>query len=61
MVENVFARPGIGTSLVMAVLSRDYPVIQGLILVLGVTVVVVNASVDLLLAVADPRSVARQA
>lgn len=61
IVENVFARPGLGTALVDAVLSRDYPVIQGIILVLGVIVVVVNATVDILLAVVDPRSVTRQA
>ena len=56
VVENVFARPGLGTSLVQAVLVRDYPVVQGVVLVLGVVVVVVNASVDLLLAVIDPRT-----
>lgn len=60
VVENVFARAGLGTALVSAVLSRDYPVIQGIILVLGVTVVVVNAIVDVLLAVVDPRSLSRQ-
>ena len=59
VVENVFARPGLGTELVNAVLSRDYPVVQGIILVLGVTVVVVNATVDMLLAVVDPRSIKR--
>ena len=58
VVENVFARPGLGTELVTAVLSRDYPVVQGIVLVLGVTVIVVNATVDILLAVIDPRSVA---
>lgn len=61
VVENVFARPGLGTALVGAVLSRDYPVIQGIILVLGIIVVCVNATVDILLAVVDPRSITRQA
>jgi peptide/nickel transport system permease protein len=60
VVENVFARPGLGTALVGAVLSRDYPVIQGIILVLGVIVVVVNATVDTLLAVVDPRSMTQK-
>jgi peptide/nickel transport system permease protein len=60
VVENVFARPGLGTALVGAVLSRDYPVIQGIILVLGIIVVCVNATVDILLAVVDPRSITRQ-
>src|SRR5439155_14249898 len=58
VVENVFARPGLGTSLVQAVLVRDYPVVQGVVLVLGVIVVVVNATVDLLLAAIDPRTAA---
>jgi peptide/nickel transport system permease protein len=56
VVENVFARPGIGTALVQAIQSEDYPVIQGLILLLGVIVVVANAIVDVGLAVIDPRS-----
>jgi len=58
VVENVFARPGLGSSLVQAVLVRDYPVVQGVVLVLGVIVVVVNALVDLLLAAIDPRTAA---
>ena len=58
VVENVFARPGLGTSLVQAVLVRDYPVVQGVVLVLGVTVVVVNALVDITLAFIDPRTAA---
>jgi peptide/nickel transport system permease protein len=60
VVENVFARPGLGTALVSGVLAHDYPVVQGIILVLGVIVVVVNATVDIALAVIDPRSMARQ-
>jgi peptide/nickel transport system permease protein len=61
VVETVFARPGLGTSLVGAVLARDYPVIQGDVLVLGITVVTVNAIVDILLAAVDPRSLTRKA
>src|ERR1700687_4037593 len=56
VIENVFARNGLGTPLVRTVLNRDYPVIQGVILVLGVIVVVVNALIDVVLAVVDPRS-----
>jgi peptide/nickel transport system permease protein len=59
VVENVFSRPGLGTELVNAVLSRDYPVVQGIILVLGVAVVVVNTAVDILIAILNPRSIAR--
>ena len=61
IIENVFARAGLGTALVNGVLSRDYPVIQGIILVLGVTVVVANTIVDVLLATLDPRSLTRDA
>jgi peptide/nickel transport system permease protein len=56
IVENVFARAGLGTALVQAVLSGDYPVIQGVMLLLGFVIVAVNAIVDLTLALVDPRS-----
>jgi peptide/nickel transport system permease protein len=59
VVENVFARSGLGTGLVTAVVNHDYPVIQGVVLVLGVTVVTVNAIVDILLGVIDPRSLGK--
>jgi peptide/nickel transport system permease protein len=59
IVETVFARHGLGTTLVNAVLSRDYPVVQGMVLVLGVAVVFANAIVDFLLASLDPRQVSR--
>jgi peptide/nickel transport system permease protein len=56
VVENLFALPGIGSELVRAVLARDYPVIQGLMILLGVVVVVVNATADILIACIDRRS-----
>lgn len=59
LVENVFALPGLGTALVNAVIQSDYPVVQGIVLVLGVTVVVVNTIVDLLLGLVDPRTLAK--
>jgi peptide/nickel transport system permease protein len=59
IVENVFARNGLGTALVTSVLERDYPVVRGTILVLGVMVVIVSAAVDATLAVVDPRSLAK--
>ena len=58
IVENIFARNGLGTALVAAVLSRDYPVIQGVVLILGIVVVIVNAVVEILLGILDPRSLA---
>jgi len=60
IVEAVFARPGMGTALVNSINARDYPVVQGIVLVLGTTVVLVNTAVDLILAAIDPRSMARQ-
>lgn len=56
VVENVFARPGLGSALVSALLVKDYPTIQGITLVIGVAVVVINALVDVLLAALDPTS-----
>jgi peptide/nickel transport system permease protein len=60
IVENVFNRNGVGTALVGAVVNHDYAVVQGITLVLGVTVVVVNALVDVLLGILDPRSLVRR-
>jgi peptide/nickel transport system permease protein len=56
IVENVFDRPGLGTQLVQAVLSRDYPMIQGTVLFLGLAVVIVNTVVDVILRALDPQS-----
>jgi peptide/nickel transport system permease protein len=60
IVETIFARNGLGSSLVTAVINKDYPVIQGLMIVLGVTVVVVTAIVDILLGIVDPRTLAKE-
>lgn len=59
IVENVFALPGLGTALAGAIEFNDYTVIQGIILVLGIIVIVVNTIVDVLLALIDKRSLAR--
>ena len=53
--ENVFALPGLGRLVVDAVLRRDYPVIQGLVLMSSFVYVMVNLGVDLLYMVFDPR------
>jgi len=60
IIENVYARNGLGTALVNAVLVRDYPVIQGTILILGIVIVAVNTIVDGILAMLDPRSLMRR-
>jgi peptide/nickel transport system permease protein len=53
--ESVFAIPGLGRLVVDAILSRDYPVIQGVLLIFSATYVIVNLIVDLLYVVIDPR------
>ncbi|HEV2033283.1 MAG TPA: ABC transporter permease [Candidatus Dormibacteraeota bacterium] len=53
--ETVFAWPGVGRLLVDSIFFRDYPVMQGLVLMFGTTFVVINLLVDLLYAYVDPR------
>lgn len=55
LTETVFAWPGIGRLLVDAIGYRDYPVIQGTVLVITIGFVVVNLLVDVLYAYLDPR------
>ena len=54
-IEVIFAIPGIGNLMVQAVLSRDYPIVQGLAIVYGILVLTINLSTDLLHAALDPR------
>ena len=53
--ESVFAIPGVGRLVVDAILRRDYPVIQGVVLMFSFVYVIVNLIVDLLYTVFDPR------
>ena len=53
--ETVFGLPGVGSLVVNAVMRRDYPVIQGALLVVAGLYVLINFLVDLLYAVVDPR------
>lgn len=53
--ETVFAWPGIGRLVVDAILARDFPVVQGTVLVLALGFVIVNLVVDLMYAYLDPR------
>ncbi|PJX20972.1 peptide ABC transporter [Advenella sp. S44] len=53
--ESVFNLPGLGRLVVEAVLARDYPVIQGLILLFSFVYILINLVVDLLYTVFDPR------
>ncbi|MFE0804253.1 ABC transporter permease [Streptomyces sp. NPDC058812] len=61
LVENVFAWPGLGSTIVQSILQKDYPVVQGIVLVYGTGVLVVNLLVDVGLALLDPRSAIREA
>jgi peptide/nickel transport system permease protein len=53
--ETVFTIPGVGRLVVSSIARRDYPVIQGVVLVIAVVYVLVNLLIDLLYSVADPR------
>ena len=55
IVESVFSRPGLGRLAVNAVLARDFPVAQGIVLVVAVMYVFVNLSVDIMYGFLDPR------
>lgn len=55
VIETVFSRPGIGRMVVNAILVKDFPVVQGAILVIATTYVLANLVVDLLYAWLDPR------
>lgn len=55
VMETVFARPGIGKLLLDAILGRDYPVVQGVTIVIAVTFLLVNLVTDLSYEFLDPR------
>ena len=55
VLEQVWSLPGVGTLMLKAINQRDYPVIQGIILVLGLFVMLINLLVDLLYAWLNPR------
>lgn len=55
IVEQIFNWPGLSSLLLSGVLSRDYPVVQGVVLIIAVLTIVINVVVDILYAVLDPR------
>jgi len=55
VVESVFARRGVGRLLVEGILNRDFPMVQGIVLILVVIFLLVNLAVDILYGVLDPR------
>ncbi len=55
LTETVFSWPGIGRLLVDSILTRDYPVVQGAVLMLALLFVLINLFVDIIYALLDPR------
>jgi ABC-type dipeptide/oligopeptide/nickel transport system permease component len=55
LVETVFAWPGLGRAMVRAVFERDYPVVQGIALLISISVVLANLAVDLCYGLLDPK------
>jgi peptide/nickel transport system permease protein len=55
VVESVFAWPGVGRLVYQGITGRDYPLVQGCLLLIGAVIVVINLAVDLLYAYIDPR------
>ncbi len=55
VIENVFALPGLGSLLLQSVVSRDFPVVQSLVLLLTAVVLIMNFLIDLLQRAIDPR------
>lgn len=60
LIENVFAWPGLGSTIVSSILNKDYQLVQAIVLVYGVGVLLVNTVVDVALALLDPRSLIRE-
>jgi peptide/nickel transport system permease protein len=56
VIEAVFAIPGVGSLVATSALNKDFPVVQGVVLVLVVIVILVNLAVDVLNALLDPRA-----
>ena len=55
VIEEVFALPGLGRLALYAIYQRDYPLIQGIVLVIATIFVLVNLLTDLIYALVDPR------
>ncbi|MFE8695751.1 nickel ABC transporter permease [Cytobacillus sp. FJAT-53684] len=55
IIEQVFNWPGLGTLAIGAIMSRDFPLIQGIVLFMGVVYVTINIFVDVLYSIIDPR------
>lgn len=55
VVESVFAWPGVGRLIYSGIIGRDYPLVQGCLLIVGFMIVLINLAVDILYVYIDPR------
>jgi ABC-type dipeptide/oligopeptide/nickel transport system permease component len=55
LAETIFAWPGMGRLLIQAISQRDYPLVQGIVMVTALAVSVINLAVDLLYGAINPR------
>ena len=55
IIETVFARPGVGRLIVNGILEKDFPLVQGIVLVGATSYVLINLLVDMTYALLDPR------
>ena len=55
IIENIFAIPGLGSYVLSAIQNRDYPVIQGYVLITGTTFVLITLAIDLLYLAVNPK------
>jgi peptide/nickel transport system permease protein len=55
VIESVFAWPGVGRLIYQGILGRDYPLVQGCLLIVGFMIIAINLAVDILYSYIDPR------
>jgi len=56
IIETVFSLPGLGLEVIQAIIYRDFPVIRGIILTIGVIAILINLLIDIVLGLIDPRT-----
>lgn len=56
VIETVFSLPGLGLEVVQAIIFRDFPVIQGIVLTVGTLAILINLVIDVVLGLIDPRT-----
>jgi peptide/nickel transport system permease protein len=56
IIESVFSLPGLGLEVIQAIIYRDYPIIQGVILAIGTIAILINLLIDVVLGLIDPRT-----